>query len=60
MKNLRKRVQNFLDELGVPLTTFCRKVNLSTQSIRQWVKYELNLSYETEKRIDEYLTKYGF
>lgn len=57
---LQERVNNFLSELGVPLTVFSKKVSLSTAAIRNWQKGILNLSDNACKRIDEYLSKYGF
>ncbi len=57
---LQERVNNFLSELGVPLTVFSKKVNLSASAIRSWQKGTLNLSDSALERIDEYLSKYGF
>lgn len=59
-KKLQVRIDNFLSELQVPVTKFCKKINLSTQSLYDWRKGKLNLSDSTLKRIDNYLTKYGF
>lgn len=59
-KQLKERIDNFLTELQVPVTKFCKRINLSTQSLYDWRKGKLNLSDSTLKRIDEYLTKYGF
>lgn len=30
---LSERLQKFLDELGVPATVVCRKINLSTRAL---------------------------
>lgn len=59
-KQLKDRIDNFLTELQVPVTKFCKRINLSTQSLYDWRKGKLNLSDSTLKRIDEYLAKYGF
>lgn len=58
--NLKDRIDNFLTELQVPVTKFCRRINISTQALYDWRKGKLNLSDSTLKRIDEYLAKYGF
>lgn len=54
------RCQRFLEELGIPVTVFCKKVELSTPSFYKWRNGELNLSDATLERIDGYLSKYGF
>lgn len=57
---LINRCNRFFDELEVPVTVFARKVNLSTQSVYKWRKQSLQLSENSLRRIDEYLTQYGF
>ena len=57
---LKERVSKFLAEMGVPMTVFAAKVNLSTRAIYAWKKGDLVLSSASLKRIDEYLTKYNF
>lgn len=57
---LTERVSNFLTEMGVPMTVFAAKVKLSTRAIYAWRKGDLYLSDGARKRIDDYLTKYGF
>lgn len=58
--SLITRCQRFLEELGIPVTVFCKKVALSTPSFYKWRNGELNLSDATLERIDSYLSKYGF
>lgn len=58
--SLITRCQRFLEELAVPATVFCKKVELSTSSFYRWRNGELNLSDATLERIDGYLSKYGF
>lgn len=49
-----------LDELGIPVTKFCRNINLSTFTYYEWRKGNLELSDERIKAIDAYLAKYNF
>jgi predicted transcriptional regulator len=57
---LVKRCCKFIAELGIPITVFCRKINISTQSFYDWKSGKLNLSANTLKRIENYIGKYGF
>lgn len=58
--SLITRCQRFLEDLAVPTTVFCKKIELSTSSFYRWRNGELNLSDATLERIDGYLSKYGF
>lgn len=58
--SLITRCQRFLEELAVPATVFCKKVELSTSSFYRWRNGKLNLSDATLERIDTYLSKYNF
>ena len=58
--SLITRCQRFLEEFGIPVTVFCKKVELSTPSFYKWRNGELNLSDATLERIDTYLAKYNF
>ena len=57
---LPERCENFITEMGVPVTKFCQNIKLSRTSLYDWKKGKLKLSDVTLKRIDEYLKKYGF
>lgn len=57
---VKERCQKMLDELGIPVTKFCRNINLSTFTYYEWRKGNLELSDERMKAIDAYLTKYNF
>lgn len=57
---LIKRCCNFINEFGIPVTVFCRKVNISTKAFYDWQKGKLNLSSQTLERIETYIDKYGF
>lgn len=60
MNNLKKRCQRFLTELEVPLTKFCKKFDICTQTYYRWLKGTQNIKEEKQKEIDEYLKKYNF
>lgn len=60
MNNLKERVNTFLTELGVPATTFCKKVDISYTSYQHWKRDMQKLSDKAEKRISDYLAKYDF
>lgn len=57
---LKNRCRNFFNELSIPITAFCRKIELCTQSYYMWQKDTLSLSISTLERIDKYLKKYNF
>lgn len=54
------RIERITKELGVPMTKLCRNMDITPHSIYAWKKGEINLKPETVKRIDDYLSKYGF
>lgn len=57
---LIKRCCNFIDEFGIPITVFCRKISISTKAFYDWKNGKLNLSDNTLTRIDNYLKTYNF
>lgn len=58
--NLVERCQRMFDELGVPVTSFCRKVNISPSYFYACKRGTMSFSKAVEKRINDYLVKYGF
>ena len=60
LQMLRDRIQNFLTELEIPVTVFCRKIQVTPDSFYKWRKGQLNFSAKTLQRISDYLSKYGF
>lgn len=58
--DVRERTKKFIYELGVPATVFAKKVGISATAYHRWMKNDLKLSKSTEKRIAEYLSRYGF
>lgn len=57
---LKDRCRRFLSELGVPVTRFCKNIELSTSSYHDWQRGRYGLSQNTLNRIERYLEKYGF
>ena len=57
---LIKRCMRFISELGVPVTTFCKKVEISSSTFYKWVSGDLKLSDKTEQRIKEYIEKFQY
>jgi len=53
--NLKERAKNFINEIGLPISRFGRNVGIHGESVRRWLKGELNLKPETEQRIDAFL-----
>ena len=60
MPDLKNRCLNLLKALDLPKTRFCKNIKISTQALNMWLRNDLNLADETEKRIDEYLKKFNF
>ena len=58
--SLEKRCKQMIEELGIPVTAFCRNVNISASAYYAWHRGTIDLSAATLDRIDEYLKKYGF
>lgn len=58
--NLKERIQTMLDELGIPVTRFCRNINLSTHAYYDWMLDRIDISDKRAESINEYLKKYGF
>lgn len=57
---LQQRTRNFLNELELPVTRFCRKVELSRTPLMNWLNGDAQLSQSSIERIDAFLTRYGF
>ena len=58
--SLKKRCKQMIKELGIPVTAFCRKVDISTSAYYAWHRETIDLSETTLDRIGKYLSKYGF
>lgn len=60
MDDLRNRCEQFITELGVTVTHFCKHIQLSSGGFYAWRNGQLKLSDDTLARIDDYLKKYNF
>ena len=58
--SLKERCKQFLNELGVKATRFADNVGIGRSTYYKWLNGEIELSENLEKKIDEYLRKYGF
>lgn len=54
-----QRAKDFMNELGLPVTRFAKCVNLSPDTIRQWLAGTLNLKESNINRIDEFLKSFN-
>lgn len=54
------RIDAFIRNTGLPITRFCRKIELSPQCYYRWRKGEVNLKDSTIKRIEMFLEQFGF
>lgn len=59
-KELKNRVNNFLDELGVTAAAFCRRVGISYSAYQNWKRDIQKISQKTQEKISDYLAKYNF
>ena len=57
---LKQRVQNYIEDSGIPRTTFCKRINISTGYLYKWLHNERTFSDEVVERIEAYLNKYGY
>ncbi|MCD8116456.1 MAG: hypothetical protein LUE21_04970 [Oscillospiraceae bacterium] len=57
---VKVRAKNFVDELGLSVTAFCRNANIGRTTYYGWQSGEFVLSDKTLNRIDQYLSKYHF
>lgn len=57
---LIERCQKMIDELSIPTTKFCKHIGVAPSSFYAWRRDIIKFSDKTLKRIDEYLSKYGF
>lgn len=56
---LREKVKVYLEESGIPKTTFCRRLGISTNHLYQWLNRGRNISDELRFKIMDYLKKYS-
>lgn len=57
---LRERVQAFRNELNLPISKFAQAIGFERSLYYKWIKGEFDFGSVKAKRIDEYLSRYGF
>lgn len=57
---LKERIKKYLDYTCIPVTKFCKRIDVSTATIYRYLKDDLKISLDTEERIKAYLEKYNF
>lgn len=54
---LQQQTHKTLQEVGIPITTFCKRMQISTAAYYRWLHNDLRLSAEKEKSIRNYIIK---
>lgn len=57
---LKQRVKNYIEDSGIPRTTFCKRIYISTVYLYKWLHNERTFSDEVVERVETYLKKYGY
>ncbi len=57
---LKERIQRYLKTSEVPMTKFCKHVDLSTNSMYRYLRGDVRFSLETEDRIKSHLKQFNF
>ena len=57
--NLQKQTRKVLKDVGIPVSVFCRRLQISDTAFYRWQNYDLKLSEETENRIQEYINQFS-
>ena len=57
---LVERCEKMINELGIPVTEFSRRVELAPSSYYRWRAGEIKLSEKTAARIEAWIKHYGF
>ena len=52
---LQQQTHKTLQEVGIPITTFCKRMQISTAAYYRWLHNDLRLSAEKEKSIRNYI-----
>ena len=54
---IKEQTRDTLQKVGIPVTTFCKKMNLSTAAYYRWLHDDLRLSEAKEDSIRRYINK---
>ena len=57
--DIRKLTREVLAKIGIPVTRFCRAIDISSATYYRWLAGDLKLSDETESRIKNYINKFS-
>lgn len=57
---LKKRVKQYLSDTGIPRTSFCKRVHISTTYLYKWLHDKRTFSEDVAERIDEYLKRFNY
>ena len=55
---LRDKVKKFLEITEINKTVFCKRADISSTSLKSWLKGERELSIKSENRLINYMTDY--
>lgn len=55
--DIREQTKKTLQEVGIPTTTFCKRMQISTAAYYRWLHKDLRLSEEKENKIKKYINK---
>lgn len=55
--SIAKQTHDTLQKVGIPITTFCKKMNLSTAAYYRWLHDDLRLSDAKENTIKNYIAR---
>lgn len=56
----KERCLSFISDLDLPVSRFCKNVDISSTTFYRWQSDDLRLSQETENRIKNYLQRFGY
>ena len=57
MMELSERCYAYINYVGVPVTEFCRRVDIAPSTFYRWQRQEIELSEQTQARIAAYLDR---
>lgn len=52
---LQQQTRKTLQEVGIPITTFCKRMQISTAAYYRWINKDLRLSAAKEQNIRKYI-----
>ena len=60
MNELKKRIEAYLYQTGIPKTKFCRRLDISTAYLYKLLNGERPFSDKISAKMDKYLNEYGY